>query len=290
MSTGAGFGMTSAAPNAGAAAPRPPARHRAIVLEHDEVLTGEAVALDVQPIGLILRVAGTAIDVVATILAYLGLILLMSQLLVAGLLPENVMRILSIVLLVLLLIVVPTAIETATRGRSLGKLAVGGRIVRLDGGAISFRHAFIRAVVGVLEIYMTLGGLALLVGVFTPRSQRLGDLVAGTYAERTRTPALVSRETPLPPGLETWASIADVARLPDRLARRVAQFVAGSEAMHPAARLRVADELAAEVRPHVNPVPPVDPETLLRAVVAVRRGRELHALTARAERVARLSR
>ncbi len=283
--------MTSVAPRVDTRAPRPSAaRHPAVVVEHDEVLTGEAVALDVQPIGLILRVAGTAIDIAATVLVYLGLILILSRLLVAGILPENVMQILSIVLLVVLLIVVPTAIETATRGRSLGKLAVGGRIVRLDGGAISFRHAFIRAVVGVLEIYFTLGGLALLVGVFTPRSQRLGDLVAGTYAERTRTPKLVTHETPLPHGLEAWAAIADVGRLPDRLARRVAQFVAGAEAMHPAARLRVAAELAAEVHPHVSPVPPVDPETLLRAVVAVRRARELHALTARAERVARLSR
>lgn len=286
MSTGTVPGMAPAAPQA----QRPAVRHRAVGVEHDEVLTGEAVALDVQPIGLMLRVAGAAIDVAATVIVYIGLILLMAQLLQAGLLPENIMQILSIVLLVVLLIAVPTAVETATRGRSLGKLAVGGRIVRIDGGAISFRHAFIRAVVGVLEIYFTLGGLALLVGFFTPRSQRLGDLVAGTYAERTRTPRLVPRETPLPHGLEAWASIADVGRLPDRLARRIAQFVAGATAMHPAARHRIAAELAAEVRPHVSPVPPVDPETLLRAVAAVRRSRELHALTARTERVARLSR
>jgi uncharacterized RDD family membrane protein YckC len=271
----------------------PPAPRRTpevVALQHDEVLTGEAVALDVQPIGLILRVAGAAIDMVATIVVYLAALMALAGLLTAGILPENVMQILSIALLVLLLVVVPTAVETVTRGRSLGKLAVGGRIVRADGGAISFRHAFIRALVGVLEIYLTLGGLALLVGVFTPRSQRLGDLVAGTYAERTRTPKLPPRRIALPPGLEPWAAIADVARLPDRLARRVAQFTAGADAMHPAARARLAEELAQQVRPHVSPVPPVDAETLLRAVAAVRHGRELHALTARAERVAHLAR
>lgn len=282
--------MSSGAPSDPAAAPPRPRAPRAVLVEHDEVLTGEAVALDVQPIGLILRAAGAAIDIVATALVYLLVLLAMAGLANAGVLPANVMQILSIVLLVLLLVVVPTAVETATRGRSLGKLAVGGRIVRVDGGAISFRHAFIRALLGVLEVYMTLGGLALLVGVFTPRSQRLGDLVAGTYSERTRTPRLQPREVPLPPGLEAWAGIADVGRLPDRLARRVSQFVAGADAMHPAARARVAAELAAQVHPHVSPVPPVDPETLLRAVVAVRRGRELHALTARAERVAHLAR
>ncbi|MCD1268974.1 RDD family protein [Microbacterium sp. MEC084] len=273
-----------------AAARHPHRSSRAVVVAHDEVLTGEAVALDVQPIGLVLRVAGAAIDVAVTVVVYVLLVLAMAGLLMAGVLPENVVQILSIVLLVLLAVVVPTAVETVTRGRSLGKLAVGGRIVRADGGAISFRHAFIRAMVGVLEVYMTLGGLALLVAIFTPRSQRLGDLVAGTYAERTRTPKLVPREMPLPPGLEGWARIADVGRLPDRLARRVAQFTAGAAAMHPAARERLARELADQVAPHVAPLPPVDPETLLRAVVAVRRERELHALRARADRVAHLSR
>ena len=261
-----------------------------VVIQQDEVLTGEAVALDVQPVGLILRVAGAAIDVVVTLLVYLGLIVGLASLATNGILPENVMQILSIVLAVTLLVIVPTAVETLTRGRSLGKLAIGARIVRVDGGAISFRHAFIRALVGVLEIWTTFGGLATLVGVFTPRSQRLGDLVAGTYAERTRTPVLAPREIPLPYGLESWAAIADVGRLPDRLARRVAQFAAGAESMHPAARQRIAHELAGEVRAFVSPVPPVDPETLLRAVVAVRRGRELHALQSRAARVAHLAR
>ncbi len=268
----------------------PPRRPGVVVVEHDEVLTGEAVALDVQPIGLILRVAGAVIDIAATLAVFLLVVLAMVGLLDAGVLSESVMQILTIATLVVLLVIVPTAIETVTRGRSLGKLAVGGRIVRIDGGAISFRHAFIRAVLGVLEVYFTVGGLALLVGAFTPRSQRLGDLVAGTYAERTRTPKLPPREIALPYGLEHWASIADVGRLPDHLARRIARFAAGAESMHPGARVRVAEDLAAQVRPHVSPVPAVDPETLLRAVVAVRRGRELHAITVRAERVARLSR
>ena len=44
----------------------------------------------------------------------------------------------------------------------LGRLAVGSRIVRIDGGAAGFRHAFIRALVGVIEIvqlWLVLGTL-----------------------------------------------------------------------------------------------------------------------------------
>ena len=99
----------------------------------------------------------------------------------------------------LITVVIPTSIETITRGRSLGKLAVGGRIVRSDGGASGFRQAFIRALVGVFELWFTLGAVAAIVGAFTPRSQRLGDLLAGTYSERTRTPQLPAYAPGVPP-------------------------------------------------------------------------------------------
>src|SRR5690606_25214199 len=102
---------------------------------------------------------------------------------------------------------------------------VGGRIVRLDGGATGFRHAFIRALIGVLEIYMTFGAVAVLTGAFSARSQRLGDLVAGTYSQRVRTPRLPVHTPSMPPALAEWARVADVARMPDRLARRISQFL-----------------------------------------------------------------
>ncbi len=123
----------------------------------------------------------------------------------------------------------------------------------MDGGAAGFRHAFIRALLGVLEIYLTFGGLAVLVGAFTARSQRLGDLVAGTYSQRVRTPQLVTLAPTLPPALTAWAQVADVARLPDRLARRISQFLVSAPRMLPAARERVARDLLAEAAPFISP-------------------------------------
>ena len=262
---------------------------RIVAVHQDEVLTGEAVALDVQPIGFFLRTLGALLDVAVSLLLILAIVLLFSVLSAQGVLPESAVPIASVAMLVVVLVAVPTVVETATRGRSLGKLAVGGRIVRADGGASGFRQAFIRALVGVLEIYFTFGAIALLVGAFTPRSQRLGDLLAGTYSERTRTPALPAAPPGLPPGLEAWAAIADVGRIPDRLARRIAQFLRQADRLAPAQRARLASELAAEVHPHVSPLPPVDPETMLRAAIAVRRDRELRALELEAQRVAALT-
>jgi len=262
---------------------------RVIGIQQDEVLTGEAVALDVQPVGFFLRALGTLIDVLLGIAVFIVFALVTSWLIGQSVVDVVALPILTVTILATVMVVIPTAVETMTRGRSLGRLAVGGRIVRTDGGASGFRHAFIRALVGVFEIWLTVGAVAALVGAFTPRAQRLGDLMAGTYSERTRTPRLPPPAPPVPPALAAWATIADVARLPDRLTRRIAQFVQSADDIQPAARARLAASLAAETSAHVSPVPPVDGETFLRAVVAVRRDRELRALQLELQRVAALT-
>jgi uncharacterized RDD family membrane protein YckC len=269
-------------------APDAPAA-RIVQIQQDEVLTGEAVALDVQPVGYFLRALGTLIDVLIGLGAFILFALVTSWLIGESVLDVVTLPILTVSILVTVMVVIPTTVETMSRGRSLGKLAVGGRIVRTDGGASGFRQAFIRALVGVFEIWLTFGAVAALVGAFTPRAQRLGDLMAGTYSERTRTPKLPPPAPPIPPVLSGWAGGADVARLPDRLSRRIAQFVQNADAMQPPARARLAAELAAEAAVHVSPVPDVDGETFLRAVVAVRRDRELRALLLEQERVAALT-
>ncbi len=255
----------------------------------DEILTGEAVALDVQPLGFFLRAVGALIDFVVGVVLLVGGSLVLTALVASGTIPDSVLRIGVIVLLVTVMVVVPTTVETLSRGRSLGRLAVGGRIVRVDGGAAGFRQAFIRALVGVLEMWFTLGGIAAVVGMFTPRAQRLGDLLAGTASERTRTRPLPPAAGGIPPGMEGWAHVADVSRLPDRLAARMAQFVRGADALEPAARARVAAQLVTALEPFVSPLPEVDPETLVRATAAVRRDREYRALMLENERAAALT-
>lgn len=282
--------MTTAGPTS--APPVSPATvlHSTLLQIHqDEVLTGEAVALDVQPIGYFLRALGALIDMLLGIAFFVLFTFVVSWIGGVSFFEVLTLPILPITLLATVMVVVPTVVETVTRGRSLGKLAVGGRIVRVDGGATGFRQSFIRALVGVFELWFTLGAVAALVGAFTPRSQRLGDLMAGTYSERTRTPPLPAPAPGIPPALMTWAEIADVARLPDRLSRRVSQFTRNAGDMQPVARARIAASLAHETAVFVSPVPEVDAELFLHAVVAVRRDRELRALQLQDERVSALT-
>lgn len=250
-----------------------------------ELVTGEAVALDVRAASFILRAAGAAIDLVV----HVGFALLLGYLLFLAAefvdIDEAAFQAAVISIIVVSFIVVPTAVELAMRGRSLGKLAIGARVVRLDGGAIGFRHAFIRSLVGFFEIYMTIGGVAALVGLLSDRSQRLGDLLAGTYAQHERVPRVITPVYGVPPELQGWATIADVARLPDRLARRIAQYLQQVARLSPAARERLGRELAAEAAPYVSPLPNVAPDTFLFAVAAMRREREFRKLTLERERL-----
>jgi len=254
----------------------------------DEVLSGEAVAIDVQPLAFFMRALGALIDMAIGWALFLLFLWLRMWLLGAGIIDGSIDGILNITMLVVCFVIVPIVVETATRGRSLGKLAVGGRIVRLDGGAAGFRHAFIRALLGVLEVYMTFGAIAMLAGAFTARSQRLGDMVAGTYSQRVRTPKLLPLVPVMPPALAGWAQIADVARMPDRLARRISQFLQHAERMTPSARARIAHELVTATAEYVSPQPAAHPEHLLVAITVIRRERERRALMiadARAEKL-----
>lgn len=244
----------------------------------DQLMIGEAVALDVQPTNFILRACGAIVDFVVYFGLWILIVLFLTSPIVSRFFTEAMFQATLVVALVFCVVVVPMTVELVTRGRSLGKLAVGARIVRDDGGAIGFRHAFTRALLGVLEIYMTLGGFAALVALFNPKAKRLGDLVAGTYSQNER----ITRYSPptygVPLELTEWAKTADVAKMPDRTARRISQFLANAKGFTPQSRAAAARSLAQEASPYVSPIPAVEAELFLAALTAVRRDREFAAL------------
>lgn len=254
----------------------------------DELIVGEAVALDVRSASVLMRGASRLIDFVATLAVLALFIYGMSFLVNYAELDSALLAASTIALLVVTLVIVPTVVEVASHGRSLGKLALGIRVVRDDGGAISFRHALIRSLTALLEIWFTAGGLAAIVGLLNARGKRLGDLLAGTYAQVERVPVPVRAVWGVPASLTAWATIADVARLPDPLARRVSSFLGSATQMSTDSRRRLASALADSVAPFVSPLPEADPELFLAAVSALRRERESEALRLERERLARL--
>ena len=256
--------------------------------QNDELITGEAVALDLRPAGFILRAGGAAIDFIVYFGGYfLGLFILFSAS-ISLRLDEAMLQAISIAGLVLFILVIPITVEVLSHGKSLGKLAVGARVVRDDGGAIGLRHAAIRGITAVLEIYMTLGGGALLIGLFNSRAKRLGDLLAGTYSQHERVAQIVTPVYGVPLPLVEWAKTADVARMPDALARRIAHYLAQARGLSPETRVRLGRQLANEASIYVSPLPVADAELFLAAVASLRRDREFAALQLQQRRLEQL--
>lgn len=253
-------------------------------LTTDDLVTGEAVALDLPPAGLGPRMASGLIDVAVTALLLVGVILLFG---VATLRSDAALGHVALVgTLITVFLVVPTAVETLTRGRSLGKLALGLRSVRDDAGPISFQHAFVRALIGVVEIYAFSGAPAFFSALLSARGKRLGDYAAGTYVVRERVRLRLPPPASMPPPLAGWAAQADIASLPPGLALAVRQFLGRAGQIDPATRQQLGSRLAGQVSGYVAPAPPPDtpPEAFLSAVLASRRERD----TARLQREARL--
>lgn len=242
------------------------------------IVTGEAVVLELRPASFAARALGLILDV---LLHAVLLVVVLLGLGAAGQdIDEAAMRALVLSSVVFCLVILPVAVETMTRGRSLGKLAAGLRVVREDGGAIRFRHAVIRGLTGFLEIYLTLGGLALAVALFNDKSRRLGDLLAGTYAIRSRVPVEPPVPVFVPPSLHSWVAAADIGRIPDATVRRATQFLRQAGRMAPLSRAGMAAAIATELSGHVAPAPPpgTSPDEFLAAVVAEHRERELNRL------------
>ncbi|MHA7269856.1 RDD family protein [Arthrobacter sp. HLT1-20] len=252
------------------------------------IITGEAVVLELRPASFAARSVGTAIDVLATLVVAVGLFLLLGAL--PFTLDPAASRAIILLTLVTLFVIVPITVETLTRGKSLGKLVMGLRIVRDDGGSIRFRQALIRGILAVLEIYMTLGSVACLVSLFNSKSKRLGDMLAGTYAIRDRAPEPKPLQVFVAPPLAQWAAVADIGRLPDPLARRISLFLRQGGAMAADSRFSLAVELASEASHYVAPLPApgTPPDVFLAALIAERRDREFERMSAAAQRAAQV--
>lgn len=238
------------------------------------IVTGEAVSLESRPASVMTRALATLID-----FAFYGLVLVLLALGLSGQmarLNSAQAGTVAVVGIALLTVGVPTVVETVTRGRSLGKVVVGTRVVRDDGGPIRFRHALTRWSTGMVELFLTAGLLAFTVSMLGRRSKRLGDMLAGTYVARVRGVEETDYPLLLPPELAAWAANADMAALPDRVSLYARKYLARTATLSPQARSRLALSLAAEVEKYVSPPPPpgTHPERFLAAVLATRRDRE----------------
>lgn len=236
-----------------------------------EVITSDAVELEIPTASFGIRLLGGIIDVFAIFAAF-ALVMMFMNIVEP---PSDLGPAFSIIVLVGVFVGTPAFVETVTRGRSLGKLALGIRIVRDDAGPIRFRHALIRALTGMLEIWFTFGSIAVVTSLFNARGKRLGDFLAGTHAVHVRGLRPLP-PVPMPPELAAWAASCDIRRMPDGLGIKTKQYLSRLRDLNPHSRMQLGVSLATAVEEYVKPPPPAGtpPERFLAAVLAERRNRE----------------
>ncbi|GAB2627539.1 RDD family protein [Streptomyces capparidis] len=239
-----------------------------------ELVTGEAVVLGLQPARLPSRIVAVAIDLVV----WWGVFVAASFAMVSATSSLDAAAEAAVAVSTLLLCVVglPVAVETLSRGRSLGKLAFGLRVVRDDGGPVRFRHALVRGAVGAIEIQLSMGVIACIASLVSARGRRIGDVFAGTLVVRERVPAQELRQPPPPPWLAGQLGDVDLSGLPDGLWLAIRQYLGRMEQLDPRVGWDLAWKLAGDVAARTGkPVPQgVHPAAYLSAVVAERQARD----------------
>ncbi|WP_329037921.1 RDD family protein [Streptomyces sp. NBC_00178] len=254
----------------------------------DELVTGDAVVLGLQPARLPSRALAIAIDLAVLLTVF---VLLSVGLAVATVtLDEAATAAIGVAAFLLVLVGGPIAVETLSQGRSLGKLACGLRVVRDDGGPIRFRHALVRGSMGVVEILGTFGVVACVSSLVSARGRRLGDVFGGTLVVRER--VSVSRTfavPPPPPWLVGRFQQADLSTVPDGLWLAIRQYLTRMHQLDADVRRSMAERLSSDLASLTGaPVPQgVPAAAYLAAVVHERRTRDTRRVAAAANRDAR---
>lgn len=235
------------------------------------VVTPEAVVLEFETAGVASRLIGALIDVAIQMTLLFIVFFGVGALEGAGLRLGGLAVAFVYIALFLVIFGYPTAFETLWRGRTPGKAALGLRVVTVEGGPIRFRHAAIRAILALVDVWATQGVVGVLSILLTRRNQRLGDLVAGTLVLRERTGAGRQRAVRFtaPPGLEPYVATLDVTRIGNADYQTVRAFLLRAPTLPPAARADLAARIAWPLarRLHLDPAG-LHPEIFLVCVAA----------------------
>lgn len=242
----------------------------------DALITGDAVLLDLRTASFATRIVSAVIDGVLQLALLIGGILSVAWFADRAALDDGFLAAGVLLASVLAYVGYPVLSELLLRGRSVGRLVMGTRVVRDDGGPVHVRQSVLRAVMAMFEIWSTTGAVALVCSVIDRRSRRIGDLLAGTMViqERMRTRPPQRIEVPL--SLRDWAQAADVGRLPLPLLQDIRAFLPRAGQINAESRHQLSRDLLRRTLPHVAPAPPPGtlPEEFLAAVLAERSRRD----------------
>lgn len=187
--------------------------------------------------------------------------------------PEWVVATAVLIVVFLVWFGYPIAFETAWSGggRTPGKAVMGLRVVTVEGAPVRFRHAAIRAAVGLIDFTVTFGLGAVLSSMLSRRHQRLGDMVAGTVVlrERTGSSASEAHQFTVPPAAAGMAADLDTTALSPRDYSAVRAYLLRADSLPDGRRVEVGRQLLDALASRLGHLPVHDdPQVVLQAVAA----------------------
>lgn len=240
------------------------------------IVTPEAVRLEFAEATVGSRGAAVLLDwlvqglALVTLSVALGFVLSESG--VDATLPDWVEISLVLVLSFLIVFGYPTALETLWGGRTLGKAVFGLRVVTTEGAPVRFRHAAIRAALGLVDFALTWGVAAVVSSLVSRRRQRLGDMVAGTVVlrERIGVGQPTAASFAVPAGAEAYAQTLDPSGLRPRDYQTLRTFLLRAPELPEPSRNQIATDLARTLAARVGHRPPegVTPQVFLQSLAA----------------------
>ena len=249
----------------------------AVSLGRLEVETADHVVLRYDLAGAGTRGSAALLDVLVSLLMVIGLSV--GAVLVGGRLPAELATQLAGVAAFLILsswVAYFVVLEWLWNGQTLGKRRSGLRVIGADGEPARFTAVLIRNLVRVIDFLPGYYALGVAVMFLTPRSQRLGDLAAGTYVVRAPKPQLdwLSLRT-LGPAWSTLPAaqqpIGSSIRISGESQRLVREFVARESTLAPADRAKLAAAIARPLRANLPDLDVADDIELLRRIAAMLR-------------------
>lgn len=241
-------------------------------------VTGEAVALDLPIARVPTRCFAFLLDLIAQIILFIGIETVLA--LTFSRADPALVAALTLIVIVAVLVGYPVAFETLTAGRTPGKMALGLRVIRADGGPIEFRHALTRGLCGVIVDFWMLGVfgfVAVVSSTASERGRRVGDLLAGTVVIRAERVFISTALVYPPPRMRAWVATLDVNAVPDDVAFELRQYVRRLKEMSPRVQYELGVILAQRVCAEMRTAVPlyVHPSEVLAGVLAERQRRAL---------------
>jgi len=239
----------------------------------DFLVTPEAVLVGLEPAGIGSRGLAWLID--ALIQGAVLAVLLVSANLVADGSGGTAGLVIALAGVFLVLFGYPIAFEVLWQGRTPGKAVQRLRVVTVEGTPVRFRHSAVRASLAIVDLWLSGAAAGVLAVLFSRRSQRLGDLVAGTLVVSVpRSSPVAPARFDVPAGYEDVVGRIDLSGLGVDDLSAVRRLLLRSPSLAPDVRDDLAGRLYSAIEPRLGGVDvaigrPADSLTRLALIAAV---------------------